>query len=77
MNPETGDPRIWYGPNGTPHASFNVIVHQMRGHPKDGRDESVEEERVKNDHPQPNHVVPPAPTAVGLIDDPLADYQSA
>lgn len=79
-DPETGGPRIWYGQDGTPHASFNVIVHKMRWHPKDGRDEAVEkepEEQTENGQPQPSHIVPPTSTGIGPMDDPLADYRSA
>jgi len=88
-DPATGGPRIWYGQDGTPHASFNVIVHQMRWYPKgDKGKDAVEKEPeglIENsqpaqslpDQPLPNHTVLAASSAAARLDDPLADYQPA
>ena len=88
-DPATGGPRIWYGQDGTPHASFNVIVHQMRWYPKgDKGKDAVEKEPeglIENgqpaqslpDQPLPNYTVPAASSAAAPADDPLADYQPA
>ena len=88
-DPQTGGPRIWYSQDGSPHASFSVIIHEMRWYPKDGskNTESVEKEPeglIEDGHPQPEAgsagIATPAtllpPTAAPADADPLADYQS-
>ena len=80
-DPQTGGARIWYSQDGSPHASFNVIIHEMRWYPRDGKSsEPVEKEPeglIEDGHPQPEvssaGTAPPVPAVAAP--DPLTDYQ--
>jgi len=68
-DPATGGPAHLVGQDGTPHARFNVIVHQMRWYPKgDKGKDAVEKE--------PEGLIENSQPAQSLPDQPLPNILS-